>query len=82
VNILGINGELMIDVMLECTTYFEETSTMEDSVDGANGNGGGGGWHASASTMDGCDGRGGVDGWIVGAPIEYACNNKYGGGGW
>jgi hypothetical protein len=43
VNISGIDGDSMADGALGCTTYFETTSTMAVSVDGAK-SGGGGGW--------------------------------------
>jgi hypothetical protein len=82
VNISGLSGELLEGGALGCTTYSKETSTMVALVDGANGNGGGGGWHMGASTVDGCDGRGGADGWPMGASTEDAPNKKYVGGGW
>jgi hypothetical protein len=82
VNISGLDGESLTGGVLGCTTYSEETSTVEASVDGTDGNGGGGGWHMGASTVDGCDGRGGVDGWTVGASTEDAWNKKDVGGGW
>jgi hypothetical protein len=41
--------------------YDKETYIMEASVDGVDGNDGGGGWCTSASTLDGCNGRGGAD---------------------
>ena len=56
-NISGLDGELLVGGELGCTTCSEETSTMVASVDGANGNGGVGGWKIGASTADGCDGR-------------------------
>jgi hypothetical protein len=82
VNISGIDGESLAGGVLGCTTCSEETSIVEASVDGADGNGGGGGWHMGASTVDGCDGRGGVDGWPMGASTEDAPNKKDIGGGW
>jgi hypothetical protein len=80
-NILGINGESLVGGALKCTTCSEVTSIVSASVDGTNGNGGGGGWHTGASTMDGCNGRGGVDGCLVCASTEDAPNKKYTGGG-
>jgi hypothetical protein len=81
-NISGLDEELLTGGALGCTTCSKETSIVEASVDGAYGNGGGGGWHTSASTVDGCDGRGGVDGWNVGASAKDAWNKKDVGGGW
>jgi hypothetical protein len=82
VNILGIDGELMESGMLSCTIFSKETSSVETSVDGAYGNGGGGGWHMGASTVDGCDGRGSAGGWPMGETTKDAWNMKYGGCGW
>jgi hypothetical protein len=67
VNISGLSGESLEGGALICTYCSEAASTMVALVDGANGNGGGVGWHTSASTMDGCDGRGGASGCLVGA---------------
>jgi hypothetical protein len=50
-NILGINGDSLESGTLSYITCSEETST----VDGADGNGGGGGWHTGASNVDGCN---------------------------
>jgi hypothetical protein len=57
VNISGLDGDFLANGALGCTTCSKETSTMETLVDGADGNGGGGGWHTCTSTVDGCDGR-------------------------
>jgi hypothetical protein len=81
VNISSLDGDLLAGGVLDYPTYFEDTSTVATSVDDADGNGGGGGWHMGASTMDGCDGRGGVDVWTVGASTEDVWNKKDIGGG-
>jgi hypothetical protein len=81
VNLSSLDGESLTSGVLGCTNCSEETSTMETSMDGVNGNGGGDGWHTGASIVDGCDGRGGVDGWIVCASTKDAWNEKYVGGG-
>jgi hypothetical protein len=81
-NISGLDGESLAGGALRLYNLLQETSIVVASVDGANGNGGGGGWHTGASTVDGCDGRGGADGWHVGASTEDAPNKKYVGGGW
>jgi hypothetical protein len=60
----------------------QETSTVEASVDGTYGKGGGGGWHMGASTVDGCDGKGGGGGWPMGATTVDGWDMKYGGGEW
>jgi hypothetical protein len=65
VNISGLDGDSLENGALGCTPCSEETSTLVDLVDGANVNGGGGGWHTGTSTVDGCDGRGGADGWLA-----------------
>jgi len=70
--ISGLGGESLVDGALDYTIYSEETSIVVASVDGADGNGGGGGWNMGASTMDGCDGRGGVDGWPAAESIGDA----------
>ena len=82
VNISSLDGESLESEALGCTTCFEETSTVEASVDGADGNGGGGGWkYTCASIVDGCYGRGGVDGWSVGESTDDAWNKIDVGGG-
>jgi len=53
------SGESLIGGALGFTTCFEATSTMETSMDGTNGKGGGGGWRMGASIVDGCNGKGG-----------------------
>jgi hypothetical protein len=73
-NIWGLDGESLACEALGCTTFFEETSTVAASVDGVDGNDGGGGWHTGASTEDGCDGRGGGDGWNASESTNDACN--------
>jgi hypothetical protein len=70
VNISGNDEESLAGGVLSCTTYFEATSTMEASVDGIDGNGGGGGWNMGASTVGGCDGRGGVMGGLGVQPLR------------
>jgi hypothetical protein len=77
VNISGFDGDLLEKGALGCTTYSEETSTMESSVDGANGNGGGHGWHTCTSTIDGYNGRGGTYAWFACESNEDMCNKKY-----
>ena len=80
-NISGLDGESLVGGALGCTTCSEATCIMAASVDGADGNGGGGGWHTSASTMDGCDGRGGAYGWPACESTKDVCNKKNVGGG-
>jgi hypothetical protein len=41
VNILGIDGDSLEDGALGCTTFYETTSTLAVSVDGAKSGGGG-----------------------------------------
>jgi hypothetical protein len=41
VNISGLDGKSLVGRALDCTTYFKEIFTMEASVDGDDGNGGG-----------------------------------------
>jgi hypothetical protein len=82
VNNLGNGGESLAGGALRCTTFSEETSIVEASVDGIDGNGGGGGWCTGASTVDGCDGRGGGGGWPMGATTVDGWDMKYGGGEW
>ena len=40
-NILGLDGDSLVDGALGCTTLSERTSTLEVSVDEADGNDGG-----------------------------------------
>jgi hypothetical protein len=82
VNISGLNGESLAYGAFDCMTFYEETSTMKNSMDGGNGNGGVGGWNTSASIVDECDGRGGEDGCHVGASTRVARNKKDEGGRW
>jgi hypothetical protein len=44
-HMLGIDGDSLVGGALGCKICSEETSIVEASMDGANGNGGGGGWH-------------------------------------
>jgi hypothetical protein len=54
VNISDLDGESLEGGSIGCTTCYEASSTMETSVDGADGNGGGGGWHMGALIVDAC----------------------------
>jgi hypothetical protein len=46
VNILGLDGESLLDRWsTQLYNLIEETSIVVASVDGTDGNGGGGGWH-------------------------------------
>jgi hypothetical protein len=80
-NISGLGGDSMEGGALGCRTCDEATFTVVASMDGDDGNGGGGGWHMGASTVDGCDGRGGLDGWPMCASTKDVSNKKDVGGG-
>ena len=77
VNILGLDGDSLAYGALGSTTFSETTSTMEFSIDGADGNDGGGGWHICGaywcptceSTEDTCN----KTGLVGGLPWNLTC---------